>query len=103
LSAACKTIGILALGLELVSRNTWAYLDANKVRGGGGGAVAVMPGEVSTSYGETSIPTTRTTRRMNAWQQHQQEQEESLYYDQPVRQTRRRNAWQQAQQQQIWD
>merc|ERR1712130_519289 len=54
-----STTGFLALGLDLILRNCWAYVNANKPSGR-----RAVP-----LYEEPSVPTTRSTRRMNAWQQ----------------------------------
>lgn len=53
--AACKTTGFLSLALELLYRNTRSYLEANNLM----------------KVPESSIeqPTSRSTRRLNAWQQ----------------------------------
>lgn len=81
----------MALGLELMSRNTWVYLETQKVQRGGGGHAATAIGVGEVPYIENEMPM-RTTRGMNRWQQQQQNEEQSIYYEQPVRQSRRRTA-----------
>jgi len=58
-----STTGFLALGLDLISRNCWAFANANKPRGRR--AVSIID--------TSSAPNTRSTRRMNAWQQANQD------------------------------
>lgn len=75
---SCKTVGFLALGLELLCRNTMAFVDANTAKG------ATIAPEIS-SYAD---PTTRgTRRRLNAWQE--QDDAAFFYDDPPVRPSRR--------------
>lgn len=74
---SCKTVGFLFLGLELLCRNTYAYIDANTVKG-----TSVVPEPSSHDVGGTA----RSTRRsMNTWQQ----EDSSFYDDLPVRSSRR--------------
>jgi hypothetical protein len=86
-SSGCRTIGFLSLALELLCRNTLAYIEANKLA-----RLAVDP-----IYSEQPM---RSTRRTNAWQS---SAAEISYSEQPMRTTRRMNAWQQAQADQGWD
>ena len=76
---SCNSVGFLALGLELLCRNTHAFVDANTVKG------AAAPPEQFSSYAD---PPSRSTRRgMNVWQQ---ADDPGLYYDDaPVRSSRR--------------
>lgn len=60
-----STTGFLALGLDLVFRNCWAYVNANKPSGTTRRAVSTIDA--------SSAPSTRSTRRMNAWQQASQD------------------------------
>eukprot|EP00547_Thalassionema_nitzschioides_P013554 CAMPEP_0194249628 /NCGR_PEP_ID=MMETSP0158-20130606/20923_1 /TAXON_ID=33649 /ORGANISM="Thalassionema nitzschioides, Strain L26-B" /LENGTH=1526 /DNA_ID=CAMNT_0038986183 /DNA_START=14 /DNA_END=4591 /DNA_ORIENTATION=- len=60
-----STTGFLALGLDLIIRNCWAYVNANKPTGNTRRAVSTTD--------TSSAPSTRSTRRMNAWQQANQD------------------------------
>lgn len=57
----CSTTGILALALDLLYRNCWAFVDASTSKQKGRGDRA--PGY------DAEGSSMRTTRRMNAWQQ----------------------------------
>jgi hypothetical protein len=56
-----KTTGVLALALDLLYRNTTKYMHTHKLL------------NVRTEVSSSDATSTRTTRRMNAWQQQQQE------------------------------
>jgi hypothetical protein len=59
-----KTIGVLALALNLLCRNTVKYLQRHRIL------------NIKSGNGSVSTVSSRTTRRMNAWQQQQQQQQE---------------------------
>jgi hypothetical protein len=76
----CKTVGCLALGFELLCRNTKAYVDVNTVK-----SAAASSQEPTAGYYDAT--TTRASRRMNTWQQ---PAEEAFHYeDAPMRSSRR--------------
>jgi hypothetical protein len=58
---SCSTTGVLALALDLLCRNCWAFIDSNTSKQKG-------RGERVSAY-DVGVPSMRTTRRMNAWQQ----------------------------------
>jgi hypothetical protein len=58
-----KTTGFLALGLDLLCRNCWAYVEASKPRGRSAAAATTSASAYELAPGR------RSTRRMNAWQQ----------------------------------
>jgi hypothetical protein len=98
-SIDCKTVGILSLALELLSRNTRVYIDGNTPHRGKGGAATSNATQEPTGlgYDQYAPLPMRTTRRMNAWQQ-QQAAEDVAFWDQApaTRTSRRMNAWQQS-------
>jgi hypothetical protein len=83
------TIGFLVLAFELLCRNTKVSIEAQRIKNG-------LPSVAPESIGlEQYAPLPmRTTRRMNAWQQQQAENDEA-FWDQPSGRTTRRmnNAW----------
>ena len=57
----CSSTGVLALALDLLCRNCWAFVDAN---------TAKQKGRSDRVSGyDAGSSSMRTTRRMNAWQQ----------------------------------
>jgi hypothetical protein len=72
-----ESIGFLALAFELMCRNIRIFIAANSVKGAAGTATAVQGG-----YEQYAPLPMRTTRRMNAWQQ-TQEAEDQVYWEQP--------------------
>jgi len=81
-----KSIGFLTLAFELMCRNTRSYLAANGVKG-----THTAPASTQSGYEQYAPRPTRTSRRMNAWQQSQE-----VDWEQPtrlgsVRSTRRSN------------
>ena len=67
-----KTTGFLALALDLLCRNTMKYLQTHNLLNVRGGNSEHNFQALSSSSFE--VPSSRTTRRMNAWQQQQQQQ-----------------------------
>jgi hypothetical protein len=57
---SCSTTGFLALALDLLCRNCWAFVVANTTK---------QKGRDRTPGYDAEVPSMRTTRRMNAWQQ----------------------------------
>ena len=66
-----KTTGFLALALDLLCRNTMKYLQTHNLLNVRGGNSEHNFQALSSSSFE--VPSSRTTRRMNAWQQQQQQ------------------------------
>jgi len=75
-----KSIGFLVLALELMCRNTRHYIEANRVKGASASATTVQRSLVG--YEQYAPLPMRTTRRMNAWQQTQEAENED-YWEQP--------------------
>jgi hypothetical protein len=65
--STCKTTGFLALGLDLLCRNTTKYLHRHKL---------VNALAEQSANGFPTMTTSRTTRRQNAWQQQQSSKQE---------------------------
>jgi len=61
--STCSTTGVLVLALDLLCRNGWTYVESNQPKGRRAAAAA----DASPAAGM------RTTRRMNAWQQANQQ------------------------------
>jgi hypothetical protein len=60
----CSTTGVLALALDLLCRNCWAFINSNTVK---------QNGRVDKKPMYDMGVTTRATRRLNAWQQANQQ------------------------------
>ena len=73
----CKTVGFLVLGLELLCRNTYAYIDSNTTVKSAPAVPEATPYDVG--------PTRSSRRSVNSWQQ----EDSSFYEDLPVRSSRR--------------
>ena len=81
-TTACKTVGFLALAFGLVCRNTNAYIDANKIKGGAQDAPSGGGGYYDSGSSRS--------RRTNSWQQ--QGLEEMPYYQEYLARPTRRAA-----------
>jgi len=67
----CTTTAVLALALDLLCRNTHAYLETNKPARSSSGRTRSAASE--NNYAAYAPPPMRMTRRMNAWQQANEE------------------------------
>ncbi|KAG7352301.1 DDT domain containing protein [Nitzschia inconspicua] len=85
----CETIGFLSLAFELLCRNTMAFIEAHRIKSG----LPAVAQESNNLEQYAPLPM-RTTRRMNAWQQQQQAENQSFWDPPAGRRTRRTNAWQ---------
>lgn len=82
----CETVGFLSLALELICRNTRAYIVKRGVKAGRGSA---STGDSTVAGYEQYAPLPqRTTRRMNAWQAQQQATQDA-FWNEPVGGSRR--------------
>eukprot|EP00934_Nitzschia_sp_Nitz4_P006132 Nitzschia sp. Nitz4//scaffold203_size38902//11815//16567//NITZ4_007659-RA/size38902-augustus-gene-0.48-mRNA-1//-1//CDS//3329541421//6122//frame0 len=84
---SCKSVGFLALGLELVCRNAKAYIDVNI--GAGSAATSSYPQEATSSYLDAGTSSRSSRRGANAWQR---AEDSTSYDDEPTSRPSRRVA-----------
>mmetsp|Transcript_12986 Transcript_12986/g.18141 ORF Transcript_12986/g.18141 Transcript_12986/m.18141 type:complete len:302 (-) Transcript_12986:406-1311(-) len=70
------TTGFLSLALDLLCRNCWAYVDANKLSQSSRSSRSASNNAANI---EAAVPS-RQTRRMNAWQQANMDSADNWYY-----------------------